>query len=130
MIAKMRQELQVNACIECDKEVKWPRVLPYEGEEKPNGMTIDYYDEYQTSHLIGVLCKECAFDLCDKGIIAIGYAGFPYSWNAVVMIINTNFPSLKKTIFSVNVMNVWGGTNKMNGIGKSINKHNSRKGPT
>ena len=96
MIARMKHELQINACIECDKEVKWPRILPYEGEEKPNGMIIDCYDENGNEHLLGVLCKECAFKLCDEGILGIGYAGFPWSWSAVLTKNDHKFPFYEK----------------------------------
>jgi len=57
-------------------------VQPYEGEEKPTGMPISYWDDLQNTHLLGIICFECASPLCNKGIIGIGYAGFPHSWGA------------------------------------------------
>jgi len=77
-------KLETHGCIECDKPTKVPMIQPYEGEEKPTGMTVDYMDEDQDTHILGVLCKECAFKLCDEGIVSIGYAGFPHSWDACV----------------------------------------------
>ena len=74
-------KLEEHQCMECDKLVKVPMTLPYDGEEKPTGISIDYIDDYQNTHLLGILCVECAFSLCDKGIICLGYAGFPHSWD-------------------------------------------------
>ena len=75
-------KLETHGCIECDKPVKVPMVTPYDGPEEVTGMTVEYIDEDQNTHLIGVLCYDCASKLCDEGIvgIAMGGGGPPEAW--------------------------------------------------
>jgi len=77
--------LETHRCLECNAEVRVPMILPYKGGEKPTGMPLYYMDENQNRHLLGVLCDTCAFQLCNRGVVAIGYAGFPHSWDAEVV---------------------------------------------
>ena len=53
-------KLETHRYVECDCEVKVPMTLPYEGEEDPTGISVDYFDENLMGHILGVLCKKCA----------------------------------------------------------------------
>jgi len=74
--------LEEHRCLECNTPVKVPLIHPYEGDEKPTGMSLHFMDDHQNTHLVGVLCMECAFRLCREGVIGISYGGFPHSWEA------------------------------------------------
>ncbi len=89
-------KLETHGCVECGEHTTVPMTLPYNGEENPTGMTINYMDE-DGEHLLGVICKKCAALLCHEGIIGIGYAGFPHSWDAFISYGKQHkFPFLEK----------------------------------
>lgn len=89
-------KLEEHNCIECDLKIKLPMTLPYEGEEKPTGMSISMMDEDGGTHIMGTICFECSDKLCKEGIIAVGYAGFPHSWDATQMKHDHVYPFLEK----------------------------------
>jgi hypothetical protein len=78
-------QMIIENCVECGKPVQTPQVLPYDGKEKQTGMPYhqEGYDGFETEYL-GLLCFDCANKLCNEGKIIIGYAGFPYSWEATL----------------------------------------------
>ena len=89
-------KLEEHNCIECDLKIKLPMTLPYEGEEKPTGMSISMMDEDGGEHILGTICFECSDKLCKEGTIAVGYAGYPHSWDATQMKRGHVYPFLEK----------------------------------
>jgi hypothetical protein len=80
MIIKLRE----GKCYYCDKIVKAPLVEPYEGKEEPTAMTLHSSEDYKDTYL-GMICFDCAFSRMRANQLIIGYAGFPWSWEAVLV---------------------------------------------
>lgn len=74
-------------CQSCGKTVKVSMYAPNDDKEI-SGIHLYSMDEYFTEHHLGVLCKECAFSLCDMGELTLGFAGGRLNdmslWDAVL----------------------------------------------
>ena len=64
-----------HACWKCGKQTVVARVSPCREREKLTGMWLHSMDEDFIEHVIGVLCMDCAFKLCDEGKIMLGFSG-------------------------------------------------------
>jgi len=67
--------LEEHSCENCKKTTVVARISPCRESEKLTGMWLTYMDEDFRMHTVGVLCKDCAFKLCDEGKISLGFSG-------------------------------------------------------
>ena len=69
--------LEQHRCQNCKKNTIVSRISPCPKDEIPKltGMWFTYMDEDFRVHNMGVLCKDCAFRLCDEGKISLGFSG-------------------------------------------------------
>ena len=67
--------LQTESCYKCGKQTVVPTVSPCRESDKLTGMWLSRMDEDFNEKTIGVLCKDCAFKLCDEGKVSLGFSG-------------------------------------------------------
>ncbi len=65
---------QLKRCQSCGG---WVKISPFSPNSDPqiNGVHLYVMDEDFEDHHLGVLCKDCAFTLCDMGEIHLGFGG-------------------------------------------------------
>lgn len=62
-------------CSNCGKLVLVARVFPNRDAWLLSGIWLTSMDEDFRVHNVGWLCENCAFDLCHKGIVHLGFCG-------------------------------------------------------
>ena len=81
--------LETQKCWKCAKETVVPRVSPCSENDKLTGMWLITIGNDYGGKNIGVLCKECAFKLCDENKVMLGFCGGLIgnldNWEAVLL---------------------------------------------
>ena len=68
--------LETHTCENCGKPTVVARISPCDEPDKLTGMWLQRFDwETQDFPVIGVLCRECVFKLCDEGKVSLGFSG-------------------------------------------------------
>jgi len=67
--------LETRNCENCGKETVVARISPCSEPSKLTGMWLIRMDEFFNEKTVGVLCKDCAFKMCDDGKVSLGFGG-------------------------------------------------------
>ena len=62
-------------CSNCKKLILVAAISPNDNHDFLTGIWLRSMDQDFNYHNRGYLCEQCAFDLCDKGIVSLGFCG-------------------------------------------------------
>ena len=85
--------LETHDCWNCQKPTVVARITPCNQSDKLTGMWLSRMSNDFGEKTIGVLCKECAFTLCDAEKVMLGFGGGRLgnlaNWDAILEEVET-----------------------------------------